>query len=87
VSSFYDTLLVWHLQCKALSPLCRCQAKLRKACAKDGSPHHSSPTAAAAALELQLLQLHRAWEEYLNKLRLDNNGPGLHRLEYGSCSE
>ncbi|EIE20542.1 hypothetical protein COCSUDRAFT_57688 [Coccomyxa subellipsoidea C-169] len=55
-----------------LVPLCRgCQVKCHNACAKvgNGSGH---PSDTVAATSTALLALDRAWEDYLNKLRLDN---------------
>ncbi len=50
---------------------CRCQVKCHNACAKagNGSVH---PSDTVAATSTALLALDRAWEDYLNKLRLDN---------------
>ncbi|CAL8464927.1 g4462 [Coccomyxa elongata] len=53
-------------------PLCRgCQHKCHHACAKVGTAG-THPNNTVAATSTALLALDRAWEEYLNKLRLDN---------------
>lgn len=51
--------------------LCRCQHKCHTACTKVTAIGHF-PGNTVAATSTALLALDRAWEDYLNKLRLDN---------------
>lgn len=51
-------------------PLRRCQLKCHKAYAKGGGGVSHSSTAATTATAL--LSLDRAWDDYLNKLRMEN---------------
>ena len=48
---------------------CRCQTKCHNACAKAGTVGGSTIAATSTAL----LALDQAWEDYLNKIRVDNN--------------
>ncbi|CAL5229268.1 g12559 [Coccomyxa viridis] len=51
-------------------PLCKgCQTKCHNACAKAGAAGGSTIAATSSAL----LALDQAWEDYLNKIRADNN--------------
>ena len=65
-----------HLPCELLKAkvkeeacACSCQMKCHNACAKAGAAGGSTIAATSSAL----LALDQAWEEYLNKIRVDNN--------------
>lgn len=52
--------------------LCRCQTKCHDACAK-ASSMAQGPANTIAATSSALLALDQAWEDYLNKIRRENN--------------